>query len=111
MMLPALENIPHSPQDWLYFAWNHRDSHDRIRAAIQAKYNVILNDYQVEPISPDDFNLFLQNNQALHSDMNAVLKLQSSDLQDVNLKDNNQLVSWIKLHWFEHNTAEQALQI
>jgi hypothetical protein len=110
-MLPALENIPHSPQDWLYFAWNHRDSHDRIRAAIQTKNNITLTDYQVEPISPDDFNQFLQNNQALHADMNSVLKLQSADLQDVNLKDNNQLASWIRLHYLEHYDAEQALQI
>lgn len=110
-MLAALENIPHTPQDWLFFAWNHRDSHDRIRAAIRQQKQINLTDYQVEPISPSDFNQFLQNNQQLHADMNGVLKLQSADLQDVNLKDDNQLVSWIRLHWLEHSSAEQALGI
>jgi hypothetical protein len=108
-MLPALENIPHSPEDWARFAWDHRDSHNRIRAAIKAKYGAVLNDYQIDPINPDSINQFLENNSQLHSDMNGVLKLQSSDLLDVDLQDERQMAAWIRLHYIEHYNAEQLL--
>ena len=37
-MLAGLLNIPHQDEDWKWFAWQHRLSHDRIRQAIKAKY-------------------------------------------------------------------------
>lgn len=111
MMLSALENIPKTPTDWDYFTWNHRDSHDRIRAAIQAQFSINLRDYQIEPIDPDNINQFLENNQSLHAEMDAVLGLQSSDLQDVNLRDEKQLESWIRLNYLEHFYAETKLMI
>ena len=110
-MLPALENFPRTSTDWLRFAWNHRDSHDRIRAAILTKYALNLTDFQIEPINPDSMDLFLQNNSSLHSDMNSTLRLQGSDLQDVDPKDEKQMQGWILLHYQEHVSAEQALGI
>ena len=111
MMLPALENFPKEPNDWLRFAWNHRDSHDRIRAAIKTKQGRDLTDYQIEPMNPDSMSYFLQNNSQLHDDMNAALKLTGSNLQDVDPKDEKQLQGWILLHYQEHYAAEQALGI
>lgn len=110
-MISALLNIPRSRTDWLHWSWEHRDSHDRIRAAIQKQKGVVLSDYQIEPINPDAMTLFLQNHQQLHDDMDGVLGLQSNNLQDVNLSDDRQLQSWIYLNWFEHNDAEMALKI
>lgn len=110
-MIAALENFPKSASDWLRFAFDHRDSHDRIRAAIKTKYGVDLTDYQIEPMNPEATDLFLQNNSSLHSDMNSILKTQSSDLQDVDFQDEKQLQGWILLHYQEHVNAEQALGI
>ena len=110
-MLPALMNFPKTPQEWLRFAFDHRDSHDRIRAAVKAKYGLDLTDYQVEPIAPDSMDRFLENNSSLHGDMNGILKLQSADLEDVDIKDEKQAQSWILLHYQEHLAAEQVLGI
>ena len=110
-MLPALENIPHTPEDWNRFAFDHRDSHNRIRAGILKKYNIALNDYPIDPINPESINNFLEYNSQLHGDMNGVLKLQSSDLEDINLQDEKQLASWIRLHYLEHYYAESALGV
>ena len=110
-MLQALENIPRTNDDWSRFSWDHRDSHDRIRAAIKAQFSVNLNDYQIDPINPNDFEIFLTNNSSLHGDMNGVLRLESSDLEDVNMKDQEQAVAWFRLHYFEHYYAEVALKI
>ena len=110
-MLQALENIPKSRDDWARFSWDHRDSHDRIRAAIKSKFSINLDDYQIDPISPDNFDNFLDNNAELHSGMNGVLRLQSSDLNDVDMKDEAQAIAWFRLHYLEHLYAETVLKI
>lgn len=110
-MLPALENIPHSPDTWNRWAFDHRDSHNRIRAAILKQFGSSLTDYQIDPIDPQNTTQFLQNNASLHGDMNSVLGLQSSDLEDVNLGDERELQSWIKIHYQEHLYAELKLQV
>jgi len=110
-VLPALANIPRSPSDWQLWAFDHRDSHDRIRAAILSKFNNALADHQIEPINPNDVVTFLDNNSTLHDDMNRLLSLPGSDIQDVDFKDDKQLEAWIKLHYVEHYNAENVLGI
>ena len=110
-MLAALLNTPKSFEEWQQFARDHRDSHDRIRKAIKSKYNIELTDYIVEPLSEASFKQFLQNNSSLHTDMNGVLKSQSSDLLDVTFDDLQKLETWISLHYQEHQNAEQILGI
>jgi hypothetical protein len=110
-MLAALENLPQTPDGWNRFSWDHRNSHDRIRAAIKTKYGADLSDYQVDPIDSNAIGDFLQNNSQLHGDMNGVLGLQSSDLQDVNFGDKPQFEAWVRLHYLEHQQAELKLEI
>ena len=105
-MLAALENIPRSPQQWSLWAWDHRDSHDRIRAAILRRTGSNLADWQIEPINPNYMTDFLQANSSLHDDMNSALNLQSTNIQDANLGDEKELAAWIKLHYLEHYYAE-----
>ena len=108
-MLPALNNIPRSEEEWRFWAWHHRDSHDRIRKAILKSLKINLTDYQVEPINPNDLTDFLQNNSQLHDDANSVLGLQSSNLQDANLQDDREFQAWIKIHAQEHYYMEAKL--
>jgi len=110
-MLAALMNVPKTDAEWRQFSYDHRDSHDRIRAAIKKKYGVDLTDYVIDPINPDSLQQFLQDNASLHTDMNGILKSQSSDLLDVDINDPKQLDSWISLNYQEHQNAEQLLGI
>lgn len=110
-MLPALENTPKTSDEWNQFSWNHRDSHDRIRAAIKTKFGVNLSDYQIDPINPNAMDDFMQNNSQLHTDMNGVLGLQSADLQDADIGDEKQFSAWVRLHYQEHLYAELKLEI
>lgn len=193
MPLVNLLNLPKNKVDWDIFAFSHRDSHTRIRQAIQSNSGSIasiqmtsngagytssptviitdargsgtgatatatytlsngfyflapavvtagngyiepvvsfsggggsgasanatatpvvkLPEYSIDPIPSDDVKGWLENNQNYHNDMNGQLDLQGSDLQDVDFKDQKQLQSWIFLHYQEHNSAEQALEI
>jgi hypothetical protein len=110
-MLAALLNVPKTDEQWRQFSYDHRNSHDKIRAAILKKYGVNLTDYQIEPINSDSLQQFLQNNAALHTDMNGILRSQSSDLLDVDFSKPEQLESWINLNYQEHQNAEQLLGI
>jgi|SRR5208283_115642 len=106
-MLPALANDPQTDAEWSRWAWDHRDSHDRIRAAIKRKLGKDLRDYQVEPMTIASLDLFLQNNSQMHDDMNTALGLQSSDLEDANFGDSKERSKWIKDHYLEHQYAEE----
>lgn len=110
-MLAALLNIPHSNDEWSFFSFQHKLSHDRIRQAIKAKYGYDLTEYLIDPMDPNAMQQFLQNNSQLHGDMNAALHLPGVDLLDAKLDQQNTLVSWINRHWKEHNDAEQTLGV
>lgn len=107
-MQAALLNVPKTQDDWNIWAFNHRISHDMIRASIAAKGGPKLGDYQIDPIPPQAMPKWLQNNQQLHIDMNSALGKQSVDLQDVDLSDERQLIAWIAIHYEEHFVAEAA---
>lgn len=113
MALVDLINVPKTDRDWEIFFFSNRDSHDKIRAAIEAQTSPAINltDYVIYPINPDHIVDFLQANQSLHSDMNGILGLQSSDLQDVDFKIDNQKIAWFYSHYLEHQSAELKLGI
>lgn len=113
MPLVDLLNVPKNDQDWEIFFFSHRDSHDKIRKAIQAQTSTSINltDYVIYPVDQNHLSDFLQDNQSLHSDMNGILGLQSSDLQDVDLQQENQKVAWFYSHYLEHQSAEIKLGI
>jgi hypothetical protein len=54
----------------------------------------------------EDFKHFLQNNSQLHDDMNVALGLQSNNLEDADLSQQNELLAWIQFHYQEHFDAE-----
>ncbi len=110
-MLAGLLNIPHKNEDWAWFSWQHRVSHDRIRQAIKAQYGYDLTDYQIDPMDPSALEQFLQNNAQLHGDMNATLHLPGIDLLDVNLSKDNERDAWVNFHYLEHYYAESKLGI
>ena len=57
------------------------------------------------------FTDFLEANSQSHIEMNSVLGVQGVDLQDVDPRNENQLIAWINLHFLEHQTAEIKLGI
>ncbi len=190
MPLVDLLQVPRNDQDWESFYFSHRDSHDKIRKAIQQKTgtiisftvtdggsgytsipsiqveggngfgvqinvtiqggvitsltvangeggvqyvnpvvtisggggsgatatataspNINLTNYIIYPVDKNQIPIFLDNNQSLHSDMNGILGLQSSDLQDVDFENENQKTAWFYSHYLEHQSAEIKLGI
>jgi hypothetical protein len=80
-------------------------------AVAQVKPVVNLTEYTLYPISADHFQDFLQNNSQAHDDFNSVLGLQSSDIEELDPKDQNKLQEWIYLNYQEIYSACQKLKI
>ena len=110
-MRARLLDPPRDDLEWQRWGFDHQASHDAIRAAIQAIGGPALAPQVVYPIALGSMRVFLAANQTLHIQMNAVLGQQSSDLEDVDLRDDKQREAWVNVHYAEHFNAEQALGI
>jgi len=110
-MLAALLNVPVSSSDWATWSLHHKLDHDEIADGVYNKYSIRLPQHQLDPIPMDQVTSWLARNQESHNEMNAQLSLQSTDLEGVDFADNNQLRSWIYLHYQEHFTARSKLGI
>lgn len=110
-MLALLLESPRTPEEWIRWSFHHRQSHAAIRDAIQKQKGISLIDYQLDPITQEDLQNWLQRNSQSHGDMLGALGIQSEDLLDVDFKDPEQARAWIYLHYFDHYSAEHALGI
>lgn len=110
-MLAATLNVPRNDREWDRWSFDNADAVRGIQQAIQRQLSVTLPTYPIDPINWQRIDDFLENNSQVHIDFNAVLGLQSVDLQTVNLKDEKQLQSWIWANYLELNSAQLALKI
>jgi hypothetical protein len=110
-MQAALIEVPKTREQWDAWSWHHRSSHIAIRQAILARGGPNLPEYIMWPIEFNQFSYFLQANSQSHTDMLSVLHIQSEDLLDVNMQDDNQKSAWIYLHALDHRNVEIALGI
>lgn len=80
-------------------------------AVAQVKPVVNLVEYQLYPINFNRFQDFLEANSQSHDDFNSVLGLQSSDIEELDPKDQNKLQEWIWQNYSEVNSACEQLKI
>jgi hypothetical protein len=108
-MLARIETMPRTSVEWTDWAFDHRDSHDRIRAKLLATKNVNLPDPPIYPIDENDLTQFLLYNASIHTAMNVAVGLQSHDLQDVDTTDPKAMAEWFNVHYQEHFDIEGAI--
>lgn len=82
-------------------------------ATAVAQFTPVVNlpDYQIYPIDFNRFQDFLTNNSQLHDNFNSQLGLQSSDIEELDPKNANQLQNWIYLNYSEIRNACFKLNI
>ena len=114
MSLFDLLSSPKSPEDWEQYSFSTRNQVDLIRSAILKQYNINLTQYQLYPLdlsNEENRQYWLQQNSQSHDDFNAVLGQQSSDIDDVDFKNEKELEAWIFLVYQELFTACSILKI
>lgn len=110
-MLAILQNVPKNDFDWEIWAFNNREHISEITQAIKAQHNVNLPEYQLYPINFNRFSEWLERKSQAHTDFNGVLGLQSSDLKEMDPKNEKQLSSWVYLQYQELFNASAELKI
>ena len=108
MPLANLLNIPSDLESWAHFSFSNQDEHHRISAALRAK-GINAPDYQLDPIPLQDIGGWAYNHQAAHTTFDTAVGIAGSDLTTVDFSQPDQVASWIRLHFQEHNSASQIL--
>ena len=110
-MLAVLLEIPTDAADWGRFAWNNLNAINLINEAILAQYKIELPTYILFPLDITNPTQWLQNNQAAHTNFNAVLGLQSHDLQQVDINNPDQVADWVNLNYQELMDASMEVGV
>ena len=108
MSLAQIILPPPTPRGMDEWGFAHAQDHLAIiHAAANKGYQ--LTSYPIWPIPPNDMSTWLQNHQALHSDMCAMAGVIGNDIQDIDFKDKKQAEVWFWLQWNEHNSVHSFL--
>ena len=110
-MLAVLKEQPNTPEGWNRFAFHNNDQISRIQQAIRVQYGISLTSYILYPLNLEAPDQWLQNNQAAHTDFNAVLGLQSRDIQDVDFNDPEAVADWLDINYKELFDASTSLGV
>jgi hypothetical protein len=111
-MLASLLNIFSTPEEQAEWSFAHQDQHMKINNAIFEKNGTELPLYDLDPMpDPKDPNLgaWAYNHQAAHTDFDGILGIAGDDLTSVDFSKQDQVESWIRLHFFEHYQAQSIL--
>jgi hypothetical protein len=103
MTIANLLNIS-SDEDFAGFAFAN-DTHHRLitqNINLQIPQARALTFYILDPVPEIDLQSWLRRHQQSHSDINAALGIQGSDLTDVDFKKTEERESWSELHYSEH---------
>jgi hypothetical protein len=111
-MLPLLLNVPSDDaESWSIFSFNLREEVRRCNEAILQKKGINLPELQLDPIPMEHTKDWIANVSQSMSGISSALALQSSDLLDVDLTNQNAKVGWVYQLYTQLRDAEAALQI
>lgn len=109
--IAGLYNVPSTQAELNTWSFIHSVHHEDISNTILRVLGVTIPNYVLDPISPEAIYPFLQQHQALHDQISAVLGIEGYDLTDVDWQDPNQLNGWIFLNATVHVQASNILKI
>lgn len=70
-----------------------------------------LQQFQLDPMDPNNVGLWLYNHQFMHNQMNQVLGTSGFDFLDLDWSDPDQLQEWLRLNGAEHQRISAALGV
>ena len=111
--IASLFNVPTTQEELLQWASAHATHHRDINRRIYelSLGNIVLPEFILDPINPNDTGIWEDQHQIVHQDMDAVLGINGFDLSSVDFKNAEALTGWIQLNANEHYQAATALGI
>ena len=111
-MLAGLLNIPSGDGPRNTWAFDHQDHHRKIQNSIFQTYGVAIPDFILDPMPPfndPSFSVWAYQHQSATTAYEGILNIPSDDFTDVDYTKDDQVYSWLRLHFQSHFLAEQAL--
>lgn len=109
--IAALFNVPNTRNDLSVWATAHMSHHRDIQRRIYELTGANLPEFILDPINPDDSNVWENQHQIMHQNMDAILGISGYDLTGVDFKNSEALAAWIQLNASEHYQASNILEI
>ena len=111
--IASLFNVPTTPEELSSWATSHASHHRDISRRIYEISNgvIVLPEYLLDPIDPNNTGVWEAQHQIMHQDMDAVLNINGFDLSTVDFNNTEALTGWVQLNGNEHFIAAAALGI
>ena len=110
-MILELTQYPRTKTDWARWAFCNMAHHRDIIRLITRDQNIQLDEYVLDPIDRANFPRWLEGHQIMHNQMNAALDVESTALNQVNLRDPEDVANWLLRHANEHIRAGDILNL
>lgn len=111
MSLAGIFNIPGDPDELHQWAFDHMANHRDILKAIREQYGLLLNEYPLDPIPPNDLGVWSYQHQIMHDQMNQVLGISGLNLTNVDWDDVGQRTAFVYSNATLHREASGLLGI
>lgn len=108
-MLANLANVPQSDSSLAEWSFAHMAHHRDISRLILERFRIVLPEFILDPMNPQNFGTFGYQHQILHNDQNSVLGIDGQNLTEVDWNDMGQRTDWIFLNFNEHLKAADIL--
>jgi sulfite reductase beta subunit-like hemoprotein len=109
--IASLYNVPTTPGELATWSFLHAAHHTDINRTVMQAFNIQLPAYILDPLNADNMQVWLDQHQALHSQMDFLLGINGFNLDSVNWRDENERAGWIWLNAQEHYQAAAILEI
>lgn len=104
-------NVPGSDEELYQWLTAHAEHHRDINRRIFELFHANLNEFILDPMDPNDNQVWQAQHQVMHQQMDAVLGINGFDLSEVNFNNKDLLTGWIFLNSSEHFQAANILGI
>lgn len=108
MALPHILYPPPTKGGWQEWLYQHFTQHKDIIGAVQQTRGLSLTLGRIWPIDPSDkaqLEVFLEDHQQMHNEMNALLGVQGNDLSDVDFQNKKEADVFYWFNYQEHLAA------
>lgn len=111
MPIAGLWNVPSSDEEISLWGFTHLAHHRDVDAQIFRQYGVKIEEFVIDPFSPDNPGEWARQHQAMHNAVNLVINNSGFDLTRVNWKKPALLAGWIQSNAFEHRVWSNILGV
>lgn len=107
----GLANVPQTDEQRAVWSFAHAAHHQDIVRVIYQITKIALPVYILDPFDINRTEVWADQHQQMHNDMDKLLGISPFNLDDVDWKDKNTIGGWVFNNFVEHYQAANILEI